>query len=149
MPPPPDLAVLLQQIQYPGMTWVESQVCKAWLNRHGAEYDEVSFNVRLGDGVDPGDTYGPEIRRMANLLTTKRADIVARVGDQVDLIEVKVRVSFGAVGQLLGYQTLWARDRPAWRVRRLIAIGRSIVPDAELLIEQQGIVVETFPQEPA
>jgi hypothetical protein len=145
--PPANLGVLLQQIQFPGMTFVESEIARAWLNRRGADYDEISFNVRLGEGVDPGEEYPEEIRRMATLLTQKRADIVARSGALVDLVEVKVRIAFGAMGQLLGYRELWMREHPELPVRRLIAIGRSVVQDAAEIIEGQGIAIETFPRE--
>jgi hypothetical protein len=145
--PPRNLGQLLVQIQYPGMTYVESQIARAWLNRHGAEYDEVLFNVRVGEGVDPGDEYAAEIREMAIKLTQKRADMVARAGDQVDLIEVKVRIAFPVIGQLVGYRALWQRQHPELPVRRLLAIGRSVVPDAADIIESQGIQIETFPRE--
>jgi hypothetical protein len=145
--PPRNLGQLLVQIQYPAMTYVESQIARAWLNRHGAEYDEVLFNVRVGEGVDPGDEYAAEIREMAIKLTQKRADMVARAGDQVDLIEVKVRIAFPVIGQLVGYRALWQRQHPELPVRRLLAIGRSVVPDAADIIESQGIQIETFPRE--
>jgi hypothetical protein len=145
--PPRNLGQLLVQIQYPGMTFVESEIARAWLNRHGAEYDEVLFNVRVGEGVDPGEEYAAEIREMAVKLTQKRADIMARAGDQVDLIEVKVRIAFPVIGQLVGYRALWQRQHPELPVRRLLAIGRSVVPDAADIIESQGIQIETFPRE--
>jgi len=145
--PPPNLGQLLVQIQYPGMSFVESEITRAWLNRRGADYDEISFNIRLGAGVDPGKEYNPEIRRMAELLTQKRADIIGRAGDQVDLVEVKVRIAFPVIGQLVGYRALWEREHPELPVRRLLAIGRSVVPDAADIIEGQGIHIETFPRE--
>lgn len=145
--PPPNLGQLLQQIQYPGMTFVESEITRAWLNRRGAEYDEIWFNVRMGAGVDPGEEYTEEIRRMAELLTQKRADVVARLADQVDLVEVKVRIAFPVIGQLIGYRALWRREHRELPVRRLLAIGRSVVPDAADIIEEQGITIETFPRE--
>lgn len=145
--PPANLGQLLTQLQYPGMTWVESEVTRAWLNRRGAEYDEIWWNVRLGEGVDPGEQHPEEIRRMATLLTQKRADIVCRSGGLVDLIEVKVRIAFGAMGQLLGYRELWMREHPELPVRRLIAIGRAVVQDAADVLEKHGIAIETFPRE--
>jgi len=146
MPPPPNLGILLTQIQYPGSTFVESEIIRAWLNRHGAEYDEVQFNVRLGEGTDPGEDYTEEIRRMSIQITQKRADLVARIADQVDLVECKVRIGGPVVGQLLLYRGLWHRLHPELPVRRLLAIGRSVVPDLADLIEEQGITIETFPR---
>ena len=145
--PPANLGVLLTQMQYPGMTFVESEITRAWLHRHGPEYDEILFNVRLGEGVQLEEEYSAEIVRMAKLITTKRADIVARVDGQVDLVEVKIRVAFPVIGQLLGYRGLWNRDHPEAPVRRLLAIGRAVVPDMAAIIEETGVVIETFPRE--
>jgi len=145
--PPPNLAILLVQMQYPGMTYVESEITRAWLNRHGPEYDSIEFNYRLGDGADVGQEYPAEIQRMARLLTQKRADIVARKGDQVELVEVKIRIAFPVIGQLLGYRSLWKRQHPELPVARLLAIGRSVVPDLGPIITEQGIDIECFPRE--
>lgn len=146
MPPPPNLGQLLVQIQYPGMTFVESEIARGWINRHGPEYDEILFNVRLGEGQDPGPDYEDNIRRMSVLITQKRADMVARLGDQVDLVEVKVRIAFPVIGQLLGYRGLWQREHPELPVRRLIAIGRAVVPDMEQIIRDSGVEIEIFPR---
>jgi len=146
MPPPINLGLLLSQIQLPGLTYVESDIAKAWLNAHGAEYDHIWFNPRLGEGTDPGEEYTDEIRRMSILITQKRADIVARIGDQVDIIEVKVRVAFGALGQLLGYRTLWRIAHPELPIRRLIAIARAVVPDCQATLDEHGIVIQTYPR---
>ena len=145
--PPANLGQLLVQMQYPGMTWVESQITRAWISRHGAEYDELMFNVRLGDGAQIEGEFTPEIIRMATLISQKRADMVARTGDQVDIVEVKVRIAFPVIGQLLGYRGLWQRDHPEMPVRRLVAVGRSVVPDMGPIIEESGVIIETFPRE--
>ncbi len=138
---------LLAQIQYPGLTWVESQIARRWIERHAADYDSLDFNVRLGEGVDVGEAYDEPTRRAARLLTQKRADIVAAIGQAVDLIEVKVRIAFPVIGQLIGYRGLWLREHPETTRVRLIAIGRSVVPDLGTIIEEQGIAIETFPLE--
>jgi hypothetical protein len=145
--PPLNLGQLLVQIQYPGMTYVESEITRAWINRHGAEYDEIAFNVRIGVGVDPGEEYTEEIRRMATLITQKRADITARAGDVHTLIEVKIRIAFGVIGQLIGYRELYKRIHPEAAAIKLLAIGRDVVPDAADIIQDQGIAIETFPRE--
>ena len=149
MPPPPNLDILLQQLQYPAMTWVESRITQAWLEEHGAAYDRIEFNIRLGRGISLGEGFGQETQRMAELVTQKRADIVAYSPDQVTIIEVKVRVTFTALGQLLGYRLLWQQANPDSPPVRLMAIGRAIVPDAESLFRGQGVEVLIFPRVPA
>lgn len=146
MPPPQNLGILLNQIQYPGQTWVESEIARAWLNKHGTEYDEITFSVRLGEGTDPGEEYAPEIRELSKTLTQKRADCVARLGTLVDLIEFKVRVAAGALGQLLIYRDLWELYHPELPIRHLIAIGRAMVPDCEATLAKHNVLVQTYPR---
>lgn len=146
MPPPPDLALLLAQIQYPGMTWVESRITEAWLRAHGAEFDAIDFNVRLGAGVDPGAGYDDSTRRQAQLVTQKRADIIATVPGFATIVEVKVRVGLPVIGQLIGYRELYRRWAGYDGHISLLAIGRSVVSDVEEIIRGQGIAMELFPR---
>jgi len=144
---PVNLPRLLDQIQYPGMTFVESEITRAWLQQHGDEFESLEFNVRLGAGVELGEEYGEETRRDATMLSQKRADIVAIARGVVTIVEVKVRIGLPALGQLIGYRELWRRDHPDAGFIRLLAIGRSAVSDVDLVFRAQGVEIETFPRE--
>jgi hypothetical protein len=144
MPPPPNLDVLRLQIQFPGMPRPESDVFRFWLELHGAEYDQIEFNVRLGTGVDPGPIVDDATRAMAIGLTQKRADVVATRDGQPTIIEVKVRIGLGTIGQLLGYQTLWMRDRPESPTPALLAIARRTDDDTLDALRAHGIDVALY-----
>jgi hypothetical protein len=137
----------LDQLQYPGMTYVESQITRAWIQKHGAEYESIDFNVRLGAGVGLGEDYDDATRRDATLLSQKRADVVAIRAGVVTIIEVKVRIGLPALGQLLGYRELWRREHRDAGFIRLLAIGRSAVSDVDIVFRAQGVEIETFPRE--
>lgn len=140
-----ELDLLLVQIQFPAMTYVESQITRHWIRAHGLEYDKIEFNVRLGEGVNLGEGYSDATRRAALLSSQKRADIVAWRGDRVDLVEVKVRINLGVIGQLLGYETLWNIEHAKTPVARKIAIGRSVLTGLDPVIRDRGIEIEVFP----
>lgn len=144
--PPINYFTLLRQLQYPAMTYVESQIFRSWLELHGRDYDAIEFNLRLGSGVDPGPSYSDSTRRMNVAVTQLRPDVVARLGSDVTLIEVKVRIGLPVIGQLIGYRELWRRQYPEQRVVRLLAIGRSAVADVGPVIQAQGIAIEVFPR---
>lgn len=145
--PPPNYDVLLVQLQYPGMSYVESEITRAWLRAHGAEYDRIEFNFRLGKGLEVGDEYDAATRRAAELLTQKRADIVTWQSGYVTLIEVKVRIAFPTIGQLLGYRVLFRQQHPDQPVTRLLAIGRSVVHDSAEVLTELGVDIETYPRQ--
>jgi hypothetical protein len=145
--PPVNLTRLLDQIQYPGMTYVESEITRAWLKTHGAEYESIDFNVRLGEGVQLAGEWDDSTRRAATMLSQKRADIVALRAGVVTIVEVKVRIGLPALGQLIGYRELWRREHPDAGFIRLLAIGRGAVEDVDLVFRSQGVEIETFPRE--
>lgn len=141
MAPPPNLDQLLVQMQFPGMPRPESDVLKEWLVRRGADYDRIDFNVRLGKGVDLGEGFTPETKDLANKLTQKRADLVAWKFDVPTIIEVKIRASLGALGQLLGYRTLWPLTYPDTAEPGLLVIARRVDDDAALVLSEHGVDV--------
>lgn len=142
---PDERARLLALVQFPQMPVLESYVAREWLKAHVDEFDSIEFNVRLGDGLDLGAGYDEATRKQAQLLTQKRADIVARFGDNVTLVEVKDRLSLSALGQLTGYDTLFRMANPGIRSVRLLAIGRDASVDVPELLRAHGVAVELYP----
>jgi hypothetical protein len=140
-----DLAGLLARASYPGMSAVESEVTRAWLGRHGLEYDRVEFQVRLGAGIDPGPGQPEYIRQLGRELWAKRADVVAITGAAVTIVEVKERITPGAVGQLLVYRDLYRREHPGAATIRLLTIGRGAVTDLIETFTAQGVEIEVYP----
>lgn len=146
MPIPADvLQGLLSQIQLPGLTNNETMISQAWLAQHSAEFDSVQFQVRLGAELDIGLGYPEWARRQAAIQSQKRADIIAMQGDQATIVEVKIRVSPGALGQLLTYRTLWHAEYLSKPVPHLVAIGNDALVDVHDVLAAYGVTVETFP----
>lgn len=142
MPPPPNLDQILLQIQLPGMPRPESDVCKEWLQRHAAEYDQIDFNVRVGAGVElQGGDFTPETIALANSMTQKRIDMVTWVYGQPGIWECKIRASLGAVGQLIGYRELFAVTYPGSPQPTLTILARRVDPDTLQVCSAQGIDV--------
>src|SRR5262245_17629241 len=121
-----ELERLIHQIQFPGMPVLESNLTRAWIRAYGLKYDRMEFNVRLGKGRPPVDGLLPEIQRQNTLLSQLRADIIAWYGPAVDIIEVKDRARFNALGQLKGYRALWVDDNPSTPVHELIVVAQTI-----------------------
>lgn len=137
--------VLLVQLYFPGMRAEEVPIARAWLARHYQEWDEVRFNVRLGEGVPPPPGATPEIERMVAAGSRKRADLIVFRPSQVGIVEIEVRINPSVLGQLIVYRDLYRREDPLGRPIRLIAAGRTIVPDIEVSLRNGGIEVELFP----
>jgi hypothetical protein len=135
-----ELNSLLNMAKYPGMPALESNIARVWIRHEGLGYDKLEFNVRLGNGaeIQPGITGAT--KRQFEIITQKRADIIAYKGNLVDIVEVKVRMSLSAMGQLQGYQHLWQEDAFRPRVQTLIAVAQIIDPDIRRVLEANFIV---------
>jgi len=131
--------------QLPGLSLPETRIAREYLTAHAGEFETVEFQVRLGQQVDIGPQYGEEYRRMAALSSQRRADLVALAADVVTIVEVKERISLSALGQLLGYRTLWQAEHPDGRRVVLVVIGSGLSPDAPEVLTAYGVHVEVFP----
>ena len=102
----------------------------------------IEYDLRLGDGVlMPLET--PEwVRKMAWALSTKRVDAMIETRNEFIIVEVKGRAGLSAVGQLLGYLSLFTRQyKPQKRVK-LVLVCEEIAPDVAPVLREYGI--ETY-----
>ncbi len=95
------------RLRYPGMLLREVLIWKTWQFGNESRFDRYEYNVRLGDGVDPGPTYEDSARKQWILNSMKRVDVVAVKGNFVTLIEVEDNPGLSAIGQVVGYEALW------------------------------------------
>ena len=129
---------------YPGVTPEESRVLRQFIKRHGAEYDEFRFMVRIGDGVVLGEEYSPEVRRSWEAITKARPDTVAfKAPDLHTLIEAKVTWTNEAVWQLLAYRDLYAREVPLTRIA-LVGVAQYAGPTARELAKRARIALYLY-----
>lgn len=142
---PTELALLLNQPKFDGLQTSESEVLRAWIVNHAAEFDRIAFNVRIGTGLAMPEDTEPAIQKMAIDLTQKRADCIAQRGDMVAIVEVKLRLTMTTLGQLLGYSTIWKAENPDTRTVKLYAVGRDARLDAPDVLMAYGVNVELFP----
>jgi hypothetical protein len=101
-----------ERLKYPGLLPEEILVLRAWLNLHQTEYDRFDYNMRIGQGIDPGPAYTPDVRKQAILNTQLRIDAVGWKGAQPTIIEVKRRATASNVGQILTYSSVWQQEFP-------------------------------------
>jgi hypothetical protein len=142
-------AYLLTSLQYPQLTANESAIVRAWLVVHADEWDDVAFNQRVGATIERQPDWNDSTWQQAQILYQKRIDMVAYRGQAVRIVEVKYpRIDLGAMGQLLGYATLWRAEYPETTDLSLEAIGVGALIDAADVLRAHGIIVELYPDAP-
>lgn len=117
--------------RFPAMLPREALIWRGWLQEHEREYDRFEYNVRLGEGLDPGPSFPDFVRRDAVLSTQKRVDAVGFRPGEVWIFEVKERAGLSAIGQLIGYRSLWRISHPDGNPVSMALVTN--VPEPDLL----------------
>jgi len=141
MPPPANLAELLDTRVYPGMIETESRILRAFIRAHGAGYDELRFNERLGEGVILQNPASEKDRRDWERRTKARPDVIAWLAPNVaTIVEVKEQATLETIWQVLSYVELYAKSFPGHQARAAIVAG-AITLNARELAPSRGVDV--------
>ncbi len=95
---------------YPHMMREDTEVWTKFLERGAVRIDRVWYDVRVGSLVFLGPETSEMVMRIAAGLTRKRIDVVAAVGGDTWVIEVKPYANMYAVGQILTYVRLFEQE---------------------------------------
>ena len=136
-----DFPTLLLRKFYPERTDRESGLIRDFLLAHLAEYDRVSFSVRVGEGIAPNPAHLPAVQRGGVWSSRRRIDVVCYRGGAVTLVEAKETLRHDVLGQLLSDRQLWLEDHADAEEPALVAIGRFADDDTIRVLRAHGIDV--------
>jgi len=115
--------------KYPHMLPAEVRRWDAFLSRYGMPEGTVSYDVHLGEGAAIDPSWPEWMAGMVRVLSTHRVDVVIERPDEVVIVEVKGIAGMGAVGQLVGYEALWVKERGVGRPVRLLLVCERMEAD--------------------
>jgi len=144
-----ELERVVSRSSLPGIDPTELRVVQEFLRRHGAEFREYRFNVRVGEGVTLAGDYGEKFIEDWRRRTQMRLDLVCwNPPNLATLVEAKVQWMNDAVWQLLNYRDHYQTDHPGEQLS-LAGICEAYTPNARTLAGDQGIrlYVYRFPAE--
>jgi hypothetical protein len=124
----------------------EAALARAWLEANLDQYEDIDWQKRVGEGVDLGPDYTPNIQAMAYQATRKRVDLVAYRDDTATLIELKDHVDLAAVRQALAYAELWQVDPADPPVAAVLVVGRTGDAGIAETAAAKGVTVDLMPQ---
>ena len=116
-------------------------VWERYLDAPAREYLGYSYDVKVGEGDDPGLQYDENLRSMWYCLTSRRIDVVGHLADGYELIEVKMDAGIIAVGQCVGYPILWRETFPGLPLRGMRLVCASLSADMRTMLEGCGVMV--------
>jgi hypothetical protein len=127
------------RFKYPGMAPREVLIWRKWLESHQSEYTDWQYNVRIGNGTDPGALYPKVYRDQYIFNTQKRADAVAYQALQPFIFEVKARATASSMSQLLTYKVLWPITFPHTFPPKLVLVSDRVTSDMPMVLAASGI----------
>ena len=123
----------------------EQSLAEAWLERNIDAYDDITWQKRVGEGVQLGAEYSPGVQQMAYHSSRKRVDLVAYKDNQAILIELKDHVDIQSVWQALNYASHWRINPKDPPVAAILVIGRTGDPGILDAAGEMGVTVELLP----
>ena len=113
-------------------------IWERFLEKFGEEYLGFDYDIKVGSGVLVEKSVEENYKRMVEILSKYRIDVVGHRKDRVEIIEVKPEASTVAIGQIEVYLALYKRDkRPEKPVRGVIVTDREL-PDMRYLTNLLG-----------
>lgn len=137
--------VQVDRLRMPGMIPQEVVIFKAWYALHSSEFTAEDFNVRVGEGFDPGPTWPATDRTAAVMNSQKRIDALLWQGQAPTIVEVKVRAEPWIIGQILAYSLLFKRQYTDFAAPKLLILCFQTDPDTVYCCQQLGIEIQTVP----
>ena len=128
---------------YPHLLTEDITVWERYLELHPDLYQSIEYDVRVGDGRDPGPDYADNIRQMALDLSRRRIDAIGHTNTDITLIEITRRAGLTAVGQLFTYPVLYAQSYPTTKPVKVLLVCERLATGVAPVLLQHHITWET------
>lgn len=130
---------------YPHLLAQDIEVWERFLERYADRYDHFDYDVRVGQGRDPGDQLEPKYRQLGIELSQRRIDAIGHRQDGLDIIEITTEAGIHAVGQLIAYPILYEHTFQPNQPLRPVLVCSSLGPDVKPALDQNHILTFIFP----
>lgn len=114
---------------FPHLLPQDIEVWKRFLDDQGKQYDYFEYDVRVGEGRDPGPTHTQTIRSMAIGLSQRRIDAIGFRNGTATIFEITTRAGLTCIGQLKVYPQLYKTLHPSQKTEPPVLIAERIQDD--------------------
>jgi len=94
--------------RFPHLLPADCVLWQRFLDLHGGAFSRFEYDIRVGEGTDPGDQYADNVRYDAITLSQRRIDVVGYQANTITLFEVTTSAGLTALGQLTAYPKLFS-----------------------------------------
>lgn len=121
------------------MYGAEAEIWRRWLEVHRGEFDTFEYDVHVGRLWPEHETLEREWKVGAASVYQKRIDVVGLQPDAITIFEVKPHAGLGAIGQILGYVSLYEEQFNPVKEMRAAIVAELVDPNIRKLLEQFGV----------
>jgi len=121
--------------KYPHLLGEDVPIWNKFIQRFPDFFDTVDYDIKIGSGVNSDVITDKKYRNYYEDLTKKRIDVIGWKNKFITIVEIKKRVSFGTLGQILGYRYFYLKEHPEVHNINLRIICSSIDQDESLLLK--------------
>lgn len=131
--------------RFPHMYAAEADIWRRWLKIHAREYKKFAYDIHVGKPWPEHLTLPEKWRRGAEAVYLKRIDVVGWQTDTVTIFEVKPHAGLGALGQIIGYLTLYEEQFSPREELRGAVVTELADPNISRILEEHGIDLYVMP----
>jgi len=124
---------------YPNMREAETLIWERFLAAFPDAFDEVAYNVKVGEGAVIPDGTEDVLAKDFKELTQRKIDVMGFKNNSIDIIELKPYAGTGAVGQVKAYGVLYKKTYDANANPNLIVISDVEQRDTRTVAEAEGV----------
>ena len=114
-------------------------IWERFIDKYKNAFDTVQYDFNVGDPppFDPMGDDGEDLNQDA--LYRLKIDVVAHVGNQIYIIEVKPNANSSTIGQIEAYKEIYIRDEQPKNKVNMIILTDTILPNMKYLCEKKDI----------
>jgi hypothetical protein len=124
---------------YPNMREAETLIWERFLAAFPDAYDEVAYNVKVGEGAVIPEGTQQEIADDFTTLTQRKIDVIGFKNNDIDIIELKPYAGTAAVGQVKAYGVLYKKTYDANAKPNLIVMSDVEQRDTKTVADEEGV----------
>ena len=123
----------------PHMLREDIPVWLKFINKYYSQFEAIYYDVLVGGPfLSPEEEKDP-LKWMWRYNNSKRLDAVAKLKDEVWLIEVVTHTGIRSLGQLMTYMALWQDDDPLGLIERPVLLTSIVDQDIIYSASKYGI----------
>lgn len=134
-----DIFKFEKRYKYPHMKPRDVAIWERFIDKYKNAFDTVQYDFNVGDPppFDPMGDDGEDLNQDA--LYRLKIDVVAHVGNQIYIIEVKPNANSSTIGQIEAYKEIYIRDEQPKNKVNMIILTDTILPNMKYLCEKKDI----------